>query len=215
VCRIVVPFPYGSVARFRYASMACRPMFCVRSAWSVALGELKLQASVRIRAVSTDPRWLSAAETDAWVALVGVLIKVPAALDGELRRRVGLAHFEYLALSALSEAAGRTLPMSELASLSNASLSRLSHVIAKLEQRGWVTRAACTTNGRVTEATLTDAGFALVVEAAPVHLELARTYVFDALDPAQVGQLTAIARQILATVDPDAHYPPRGTAIRP
>ncbi|MFC0543025.1 MarR family winged helix-turn-helix transcriptional regulator [Kutzneria chonburiensis] len=165
--------------------------------------------------MSTSPRWLSAAETDAWVSLIGVLIKVPAALDGELRRRVGLAHFELLALSALSEAADRTLPMSELAALSNASLSRLSHVVAKLEQKGWVTRAACPGNGRVTNATLTDAGFSLVVQAAPVHLELARTYVFDALGPDQVTQLAAIARQILATVDPEASYPPRGTAIRP
>jgi DNA-binding MarR family transcriptional regulator len=164
--------------------------------------------------VSTEPRWLSTAETDAWIALVGVLIKVPAALEGELRRRAGLSHFEYLAMSALSEAADRTLPMSELATLSNASLSRLSHVIAKLERNGWVTRAACPGNGRVTNATLTDAGFDLVVRTAPVHLELARRYVLDALDPEQVGQLTAIARQILATVDPEALYPPRGTAAR-
>jgi DNA-binding MarR family transcriptional regulator len=92
----------------------------------------------------------------------------------------------------------------------NASLSRLSHVIAKLEQKGWVTRAACPGNGCVTNA-----GFTLVVQAAPVHLELARTYVFDALGPGQVTQLAAIARQILATIDPEANYPPRGTAIRP
>ena len=182
---------------------------------SLDLAWLKLQAPVTLSPVSTEPRWLSAAETDAWVAMVGVLIKVPAALDGELRRRVGLSHFEYLALSALSEAADRTLPMSELAALSNASLSRLSHVIAKLEQRRWVTRAACPGNGRVTNATLTDAGFDLVVSAAPVHVELARTYVLDALNPDQVGQLAAIAGQILATADPDGDYPPRGTHVRP
>jgi hypothetical protein len=64
-------------------------------------------------------------------------------------------------------------------------------------------RAACPGNGRVTNATLTDAGFDLVVSAAPAHVELARTYVLDALNPDQVGQLAAIAGQILATVDPD------------
>ena len=152
--------------------------------------------------MSTEPRWLSGAESDAWIALVCLLIKVPAALDYELRRRVGLAHFEYLVMSTLSEAVDRTLPMSEVASRSNASLSRLSHVIAKLERSGWVTRAACPGNGRVTNATLTDAGFDVVVQAAPVHLELARKHVMDVLAPEQVGQLTAIARQILTTVDP-------------
>lgn len=152
--------------------------------------------------MSTEPRWLSAAESDAWNALVCLLIKVPAALDYELRRRVGLAHFEYLVMSTLSEAVDRTLPMSELASRSNASLSRLSHVIAKLERSGWVIRAACPGNGRVTNATLTDAGFDVVVQAAPVHLDLARRHVMDVLASEQVGQLAAIARQILTTVDP-------------
>lgn len=164
--------------------------------------------------MSGEPRWLDADETQAWVALVGVLIKVPAALDGELRRRIGLAHFEYLAMSALSEAAGRTLPMSELAVLSNASLSRLSHVIAKLEQRGWVVRATCPENRRVTNVTLTDSGYALVVEAAPINLELARSFVLDALTRSQVRQLASIAGRILRQVDPAAAYPPRGTSIR-
>ncbi|MGW4490141.1 MarR family winged helix-turn-helix transcriptional regulator [Amycolatopsis sp. NPDC004368] len=164
--------------------------------------------------MSAEPRWLNRAETDAWVALVGLLIKVPAALDSELRRRVGLAHFEYLAMSGLSEARERTLPMSELASLSNGSLSRLSHVVSRLEQRGWVTRATCPTNRRVTEVTLTDAGYTVVVDAAPVHLDLARSLVLDALDDTQVRQLKAIAGAILRRADPDGTYPPKGTAIR-
>lgn len=165
--------------------------------------------------MTPEPRWLNAAETDAWVALVGVLIKVPAALDSELRRRIGLGHFEYLAMSALSEAGARTLPMSGLAVMSNASLSRLSHVISKLEQRGWVVRSTCPSNKRVTNVTLTDAGFAVVVDAAPVHLELVRSLVMDTLDANQMRQLSVIARQILRSVDPDATYPPRGTSVRP
>ena len=163
---------------------------------------------------SSAPRWLDTQERDAWVALVGVLLRVPPAMDGELRRRTGLSHFEYLAMSALSEAADRTLPMSELAALSNGSPSRLSHVAGRLEQRGWITRATSASNGRVTNATLTDAGYDVVVEVAPVHLELARGFVVDALTPAQLGELAAISRQILARVDPDAAYPPRGTLIR-
>jgi DNA-binding MarR family transcriptional regulator len=165
--------------------------------------------------VSSEPRWLDADETNAWVALVGVLIKVPATLDYELRRRVGLVHFEYLTLSGLSEARARTMPMSELAVLSNASLSRLSHVISRLEQRGWVVRSMCPTNRRVRNVTLTDAGYAMVLEAAPVNLELVRSLVLDCLDPSQVRQLTVIAQRILRSVDPDATYPPRGTSVRP
>jgi hypothetical protein len=61
-------------------------------------------------------------------------------------------------------------------------------------------RAACPGNGRVTNATLTDAGFDLVVSAAPAHVELARTYV---LGTRSTPTRSAIAGQILATVDPD------------
>jgi DNA-binding MarR family transcriptional regulator len=166
-------------------------------------------------AVNAAPRWLDRAETDAWVAFVGMLVKTPAAIDSELRRRIGLSHFEYLAMSVLSEAQARTMAMSELAVLSNATLSRLSHVITKLETRGWVSRTTCPDNRRVTNVTLTDAGFTVVVEAAPVHVELARSFVLDALDTDQVDQLNTIARQILRRVDPEGAWPPRGTRVRP
>jgi hypothetical protein len=78
-----------------------------------------------------------------------------------------------------------------------------------------VTRAACPTNGRITNATLTDEGYATVAAVAPTELALARAFVVDALSPAQLRELTAISRQILTRVDPQAAYPPRGTAARP
>src|SRR4030088_394135 len=73
------------------------------------------------------PRWLTPAEHDACLSLAGLLIKLPAALDTQLQRDAGLSHFEYMVLSGLSEAPGRTLHMSDLAELANGSLSRLSH----------------------------------------------------------------------------------------
>lgn len=105
--------------------------------------------------------------------------------------------------------------MSELAVLSNASLSRLSHAVSRLEQRGWLVRSTCPTSKRVTNVTLTDTGFATVVEAAPVNVELVRSLVLDVLDADQVRQLDVIGRRMLRRVDPDATYPPRGTRARP
>ncbi|WP_236573051.1 hypothetical protein [Streptomyces sp. GS7] len=80
-----------------------------------------------------EPRWLSASELDAWKAFSAMLIKLPAALDAQLRSDAGLNQFEYLVLAALSDAPERTLRMSELAVLANGSLSRLSHVVKRLE----------------------------------------------------------------------------------
>lgn len=152
--------------------------------------------------VPTDqPRWLNQRERDAWLPFIGLLLKLPHALDAAMRRTTGLTHFEYLVLSALSDSADHTRPMSELAEIANASQSRLSHVVAKLEQRDWVRRASCPTNGRVVMATLTEAGYAEVVATAPLHVDVVRALVIDALDSGQHEQLAAIATRLLSTLD--------------
>ena len=87
-----------------------------------------------------EPRWLDTEESQAWVALAGTLVRLPAALDAQLRRDAGISHFEYQVLALLSEAPDRTLRMSALATLAEGSLPRLSQVVARLEQRGWVRR---------------------------------------------------------------------------
>jgi hypothetical protein len=86
---------------------------------------------------SQEPRWLDAEESQAWRALAKTLVRLPAALDAQLRRDAGISHFEYQVLALLSEAPGRTLRMSELAMWAGSSLPRLSQVVARLEQRGW------------------------------------------------------------------------------
>jgi DNA-binding MarR family transcriptional regulator len=145
---------------------------------------------------------------------VGLLLKLPHALDAAMRRSTGLNHFEYVVLSALSDSAGHTRPMSELAEIANASQSRLSHVVAKLEQRDWVRRASCPTNGRVVMATLTDAGYDEVLATAPLHVDAVRALVIDPLDTSQLEQLTAIATRILSALD-DEHADPEKECDRP
>jgi DNA-binding MarR family transcriptional regulator len=147
--------------------------------------------------------WLDDRERDAWLALASVLIRLPAALDAQLRQDAGISHFEYAVMAALSEAPQRTLRMSELAMLSEGSLSRLSQVVARLEKKGWVRRRPEPGDGRYTLATLTAAGWKKVVRTAPGHVETVRTLVLDPLTRAQVRQLTDIGRRIMHAVDPD------------
>jgi len=159
-------------------------------------------ASPRGESLGAEPRWLDAAELDAWKRLVGVMIKLPAALDFQLQRDSDVSHFEYLVLAGLSEAPGRMRRMSDLAGFANGSLSRLSHVVKRLEQRGWVKRRPSDEDGRITVAALTDEGFEKVVAAAPGHVEAVRTYVLDALTPEQLCQLNELSKRILDRVDP-------------
>ncbi len=154
-----------------------------------------------------EPRWLDADERAAWLSLAGVVTLLPAALDAQLQRAAGLSHFEYMVLAMLSERPTRTARMSELAALANGSLSRLSHVARRLEDQGLITRHACAEDRRATNAVLTDAGYAKVVDTAPGHVETVRQLVFDALDPAQRDQLRTIGERILDRVNPGADCP--------
>jgi DNA-binding MarR family transcriptional regulator len=146
-----------------------------------------------------EPRWLTDEQQHAWRRFVEVLVRVPAALEAQLQRDAGLTHMGYIVLFTLSERDDRRLAMSKLAKLVSASLSRLSHVVARLEAQGWVQRVRDPEDGRVQIAVLSDAGFAKVVASAPGHAEAVQQLVFDRLTPAQVRQLGKLAEALLET----------------
>lgn len=148
-----------------------------------------------------DAPWLDEEERAAWLALVGVVQRLGPALDSQAQRDSGMTHFDYQVLAMLSEAPERRLPMSELAEVVNASLSRLSHVVKKLESRGWVVRTPSPRSRRVTECSLTAEGYAVLVAAAPGHVAAVRQLVLDGLDREQVRQLTRIAANLRANLD--------------
>lgn len=150
-----------------------------------------------------EPRWLDADERESWIGLARLLIRLPAALDAQLRRDAGLTHFEYQVLAALSEQDDRRLRMSTLASFADGSLSRLSQVVARLERRSWVERSPDPDDGRYTVAHLTDAGWDKVVASAPGHVEEVRRLVLDPLTTTQVRQLRAIGDRVNRAIDPD------------
>jgi DNA-binding MarR family transcriptional regulator len=146
-------------------------------------------------------RWLDADEQRAWLRLAGVMLKLSPALDSQLQRDSDLTHFDYLCLAMLSETEGRTLRMSDLASRTNASLSRVSHVVSKLEGRGWVARTPSPDSRRVTLVTLTEDGWHVLVAAAPGHVETVRSLVFEGLAPEDVAALERVAAHIVDRVE--------------
>lgn len=142
-------------------------------------------------------KWLDPVEQRAWRAIVALMTRLPAALDTQLQRESGVTHFEYWVLSLLSEEPGHRLQMSELAHKANASLSRLSHVVSKLERMGWAERSA-TAGRRGVHAVLTDEGYLKVVEAAPGYVDAVRHLVFDGLDDGQKAQLAELGELLAA-----------------
>jgi DNA-binding MarR family transcriptional regulator len=165
------------------------------------------------RARSADPaappRWLEPDEREAWLGLLRVLAKLPPLLDAQLERSAGLTLFEYTVLAMLSEQSDRALRMSRLATLTNASPSRLSHAARHLEGRRLLVREGDPDDGRCIRAVLTAAGLALVEAAAPGHVRAVRELFVDALHPEQLRGLREANQQILRRIDPDqATRPP-------
>ena len=149
-----------------------------------------------------DVDWLTPEQVEDWRALVALTLALPAALDAQLKRDSAVTSFEYNVMAALSESPRRSLPMSVLATLASGSMSRLSHVIERLEQAGWVERQASSLEGCRTEARLTAAGLRKLVESAPGHVQEARRLVIDVLSADELRALGVAARKMVELADP-------------
>ncbi|MGW6460687.1 MarR family winged helix-turn-helix transcriptional regulator, partial [Streptomyces sp. NPDC055078] len=104
-------------------------------------------------------------------------------LGHELWRETGMRQIHYEILAWLSEAPGHRLGMADLARRTAVSPSRLSHLMDRLEELGWVRRTSSPDDGRVHLAQLTDDGRATLEQAAPWHGECAHARLLDLLTP--------------------------------
>jgi len=150
------------------------------------------------------PKWLTAAELDSWLSLVRLITWLPWSIDQQLQRDSSLGMVEYQVLAMLSNAPERTMRMSALAEVTNASLSRLSHLVKRLEGRGLVRREPDPADGRFTNAILTEKGFQTLAEAVPGHVAHVRSLVIDVLSPEQLRRLGLAADRIMSRIDTSA-----------
>lgn len=142
-------------------------------------------------------RWLSDSEQRDWRSLLLGTAVLFDRLDRDLKE-YGLSLSEYEVLVRLSETPGRTIRMAELATAVQQSRSRLTHTVARLEHDGLVQRTPCEDDRRGVNATLTDAGYQVLVDAAPTHVESVRRALLDLAEPADFA---AVGRVFRAVVD--------------
>ena len=159
--------------------------------------------AVAVTVPAVDQAWLDERQQRTWRAWLAVTELLPSALDAQLQRDAGLTHAAYIVLAMLSEAPDRTRRMSDLARTANQSQSRLSHTVARLEERGWVRRERATDDRRGNLAVLTDAGWDVVVRVAPGHVAAVREGLFAALTPDQTEALGDVLTAVLERLDPD------------
>jgi DNA-binding MarR family transcriptional regulator len=141
---------------------------------------------------------LTADEQRAWRAYLEATVLLFDALDRELQRDAHMPHAYYEILVRLSEAEDRSLRMSQLADRTRSSRSRLSHAVARLEERGWVVRRDCEEDRRGQVAQLTEEGFAVLAAAAPGHVSAVRRHLIDRLAPEQLRALAEIGEAVVA-----------------
>jgi DNA-binding MarR family transcriptional regulator len=149
----------------------------------------------------TMTRWLTEHELTSWFPLAGVMLRLGPTLDSQLQRDSDMTHFDYLCLAMLSEEQEFTSTMSALAGRTNSSLSRLSHVITKLEKRGWVCRSRSDVSRRVTLVRMTEEGYAKLVAAAPGHVETVRSLIYEGLSDEDVAHLHQLMSHILDRIE--------------
>jgi DNA-binding MarR family transcriptional regulator len=145
--------------------------------------------------------WLTADQLAAWRGFMNLLQRLPTALEWQLQRNSQLSFIEYYVLALLSDQPGRRIRMSELAVLANSELSRLSHMVSRLEKRGFLCREPDPCDGRYTHAILTDAGYAYLAEAAPGHVRRVRELFIDVLDPEELQTLRRCSDKVIARID--------------
>src|SRR4029078_10550926 len=95
---------------------------------------------------------------------------------------------EYMVMAMLSEAPDQTLRMTALAVQTNSTLPRLSHVVTRLVNRGFVERIPCPQDKRATNAHLTDAGWQHIQASAPGHVAAARELAIEWLSGREIKQ---------------------------
>jgi len=139
---------------------------------------------------------LSGDESAAYQALMRVVFALPRAITADISPACGVGLSDYLALDLLSQAPGRQLRMTELAAACGVSLSGISRIMNRLDREGLTRREGSLDDGRGTFAVLTDAGQASLDQTHPLHLAAVRRYLFEHLDPCDLGRFTAVMESI-------------------
>ena len=125
---------------------------------------------------------LSPAEEDLWRAIMRIVKVLPRNLDSDLIHGAGVSASDYTTLMHLSEAPNRELRMSDLASATGLSASRMTRLVDDLQSRSLVTKVASSTDARGNVARITARGMAKLRTAWPVHVASVRSLFLDHMD---------------------------------
>ncbi len=113
-------------------------------------------------------------------------------MSAELVTKHGLTINDYEVLLRLSRAEGRRMRRVDLAEQVMLTPSGITRLLDGLERFGYVERAACASDRRVTYAVLTDEGLAKLREASETHLADVQNALASRLSPEELETLAGL-----------------------
>lgn len=146
-------------------------------------------------------KWLNDEQQKHWRAWIAATTLLSDQLNRELQSSCGLTLADYEILVRLSDAPDRKIRMSDLASITLSSRSRLTHQINRMEEAGLVTREACPDDRRGQLCAMTNQGWKTLVAAAPSHVASVRAHFVDILSTEEYAALGRAAGKIAAHID--------------
>lgn len=145
----------------------------------------------------SEPTWLSTEEQTAWRGWLAVNAQLSARMNRELQLGHGLSLPDYDVLVNLTDVPENSLRMYELGERLQWEKSRLSRQVMRMAARGLVERRECLDDRRGAFVDLTEAGRKAIEDAAPAHVALIRSLLFDHFTAEDVAALTAITQGVL------------------
>ncbi|AQT78140.1 MarR family transcriptional regulator [Mycolicibacterium litorale] len=145
-------------------------------------------------------RWLTGEQQRIWRNYLSMVTRLQAAMNRQLQADCGLSLADYDVLVTLSERG--PMRVFEVADELGWEQSRLSHQLARMRARELIERRGDEHDRRGATVEITHAGSAALAAAAPGHVALVRSVVFDGLTPAQLRAFDALTTAALHRLDP-------------
>jgi DNA-binding MarR family transcriptional regulator len=144
--------------------------------------------------------WLTPSQQRTWLSYMQVYHRLEYEMNRQLLADCGMSLGDYTVMNALSIADGSRMQLTRLATMIGWERSRLSHHLQRMTKRGLVDRVQSETDGRATDAVLTDAGWESLQAAAPKHVAWVRRLFFSDLDGGQEAELAGILTAVYETI---------------
>jgi DNA-binding MarR family transcriptional regulator len=135
-------------------------------------------------------------EQIAWVGLLRAHASAMRRFNGDLISEHGLTLNDYEVLLHLASAPERMMRRVDLAKSVLLTPSGITRLLEGLERAGWVERASCASDARVTYALLTDEGYDKLREASSTHVEGIRSHFAERFSPEELETLGALLSRL-------------------